>query len=695
MNPTQPKEPTYSSLRVRRLLFGLLSLAIGSMSVAMESALAEVNGASVTANAVRTESKPTDRVRRDASGRWVIDGSLIDLSTVNIAPGQDVVFDTTLPKGLRPIELRGRFIPAVSVTSSNLDIGLLAQAPSAIASGGPRTFAVSARPEADSPSDPYVAFSARTTTGTACPVSSPAQIDSISIVAEGNPTPPSSLADFFPPFLDRLVLRLDPTRNIDERTAQAVLNLTTFVVQKWPNARVIVANGPLSLSPYDRQIYFEDGDRGSLSLRERGEFGSGLVLAGPHNKIDKIAEFVASSDFTASLVRTLTTDGKVYALPEIGHTLTIGDLRGSALTVKGIGTVEQVIPLTQAQLGGQISSISVNISGVAQTAGSGNMSIQLRANGQILASTRVANEEPFNVKGTIARSTLRRDNVITIRATEVSTGLLANEKSSDKPSVDSSVGRSSQSPANDSDAGVRSSDATDSIFNIQGCPSGRHEVTMQLDPGSVFDASIGRGLAAGFERFPQALLPRFDLRFSALTVDELRAAVESIQLLQSISVPRLVPEVFGPNRKHSPGRPTFYVGPTTAELEKLKAPILPPMTASTTNEAQTALEGFAGNGDDHVALVTNGKAGLLVETLLEPTNDPAGWRSLKGDVLIHQNGEVKNLRLRQTRDGEVRGRVVEQTRIGHALIFGFGSGWIVALASGLTRFLRRRRGSSR
>jgi hypothetical protein len=300
----------------------------------------------------------------------------------------------------------------------------------------------------------------------------------------------------------------------------------------------------------------------------------------------------------------------------------------------------------------------------------------------------VANEEPFNVKGNIARSTLRRDNVITVRATEVITAPPFADGSNASRLTAST--EESQTSEKTSSASPDETELMTPTFSPQGCPTGRHEVTMQLDPGSVFDASMGRGLPVGFERFPQGLLPGFDLRFSALTIDELRAAVQSMQLLQSISVPRLHPEVFGPSRSHTPRRPTFYIGPPSAELKKLLAPILPSVNDPLGDAAQSVLEGFAGNGDDHLALVTNGAAALLVETLAEPANNSAGWRSLKGDVLIHQNGEVRNLRLRQTRDGEQRGRLQTNTRIGHALFFGFGAGWILAIFSALVRFLRRR-----
>jgi hypothetical protein len=280
--------------------------------------------------------------------------------------------------------------------------------------------------------------------------------------------------------------------------------------------------------------------------------------------------------------------------------------------------------------------------------------VQLRANDQVLASKRVSNDEPFTLKGTISRSTLARDNVIVVRASEVDTTRKARTIVTDSSGVQTS------------------------------CEPAPPEVTLQLDPGSQFAATLGRGLPAGFDRFPQAFVPGFDVRFSALGTGELQAAANVLQLLQSLSAPRLTPHVVGPSRAHKASRPMIFIGPPNAELTKLDTPIVPEKRLAKNADPISVLQGFAATGDDHLVLVTNGKSADLASTLQTVQSDPRGWRSLRGDVLVRQNGRVRNVRVRPSLgSGEERARIVQHSRIGYALQVGFAMGSGVALFGGL------------
>jgi hypothetical protein len=82
------------------------------------------------------------RVQQDALGRWIVDGALIGLATVNIPGGQDAVFDTTVPAGLTPLELRGHYVIPSSATESWLEIGISGGTPQRVNSTKGRSFSV-------------------------------------------------------------------------------------------------------------------------------------------------------------------------------------------------------------------------------------------------------------------------------------------------------------------------------------------------------------------------------------------------------------------------------------------------------------------------------------------------------------------------------------------------------------------------
>ena len=619
------------------------------------------------------------RVQRDSLDRWVIDGSVVGLEAVNIGAGQDAIFDTTLPAGLSPIELRGRYVVPANDVDSLLEVGVSGETPLEVSSTGDRSFvAPTGFGGPAGSSTEYVEFTARSRLAGSCLAFQPSQIDRVQIVAEGNAAQPSMLADFFPVFLDRLVVRIDATssasstssrdpaeKGIDADVAQTVLRLTTFAVKRWPAARVIVTDQPVPMTPYDRQVAIRVGVKGSVSL-ELLSGQSTLMLTGSKARLPALAEYLASPALEIAFAKSVRTEGRSAAIVELGKVLTIGDLRGRSLTAKGYGTVDQAVTVTQSQLGGQTQSIAVKITGVAQVTGSGRLVVQLRANDQVLATKRVVNDEPFTLKGTISRSALARDNVIVVRASELSSGTVAPDQ-------------------------LALSEAGDTV----NCGKGRPEVTVQLDSGSQFAATLGRGLPAGFDRFPQAFVNGFDVRFTRLRLGELQAAAEVVQLLQGLSAPRLTSKVFGPNRKHKATRPMLYVGPPSKELTELDAPIVPDARVANNEQPISVLQGFAATGDDHLVLVTNGSSASLTSLLANLKADLRGWRSLRGDVVVKQNGRVRNIRVRASLgSGEEKARLNRGPRTVEAMRFGLGLGLAVALFGALLARLFGRRNAS-
>jgi hypothetical protein len=165
-----------------------------------------------------------------------------------------------------------------------------------------------------------------------------------------------------------------------------------------------------------------------------------------------------------------------------------------------------------------------------------------------------------------------------------------------------------------------------------------------------------------------------------LGLGELQAGSDVVQLLQSLSAPRLSPKVYGPKRSHNATRPMIYVGPPSDELTELDAPIVPEQHRAANVKPVSVLQGFAATGDDHLVLVTNGPASDLASTLVAIQADPRGWRSLRGDVVVRQNGRTRNVRVRTSLGaGEEKRRIVLHSRVGYAVRMGFGMGTAIAL----------------
>jgi hypothetical protein len=139
----------------------------------------------------------------------------------------------------------------------------------------------------------------------------------------------------------------------------------------------------------------------------------------------------------------------------------------------------------------------------------------------------------------------------------------------------------------------------------------------------------------------------------------------------------------------------LYVGPPSKELTELDAPIVPDARVANSEQPISVLQGFAATGDDHLVLVTNGSSASLTSLLANLKADLGGWRSLRGDVVVKQNGRVRNIRVRASLgSGEEKSRSTRNPRTFEALRFGLGLGMAVALFGALLARLFGRRNAS-
>ncbi len=522
----------------------------------------------------------------------------------------------------------------------------------------------------------------------------------LALIAVGQPIPARTFADFFPRVLDRLIIRVNAIDVDQPGVAQAVIDMVAFASHRWPAARVVVTNRDLDVSPFDRKVEFRRSEKRSISL-ETNNAGTALVLSSTSADAAGLVAFVSSSQFEASFL----SRAEAGALPRISSRsaagepfVSVSDIRSSAVAA-GLGEATVSLELDQSRFGGQMSSITATVNGVARSTGSESVTVQLRANNRILATKRVGNDEAFELTGSLAIPSLTAKNVFEVRASDLGGPNLA-------------------AGASAATAGV--------------CPLGFKQptVSVELDPTSAFEGTPGVGVSGGFDRFPQAFANGFDIRMARRGMGELVGAASIVELLQHQSPIRLRGRIIADTSSAVElfTRPTLYVStrgsvlgaagsasdsPAAALAALLAGADLQPeakaakststetgsvaikaskasttmATASQNTQNTTApsrvtsaaLGAIESGGADHLVLVAEDDMGIP-QLFVATSEDRRGLRALRGDLLIAHDGVVKNLRMHtDSKPAVVRRVLAAQPRVAYPMWFGFIAGGLIAL----------------
>ena len=626
--------------------------------VCISTALAVVSAPSpLSASTIRSDR----RVQSDGPGRWVVDGSLFGIDSL-VVPGTGTqAISLEFSPGMRGDRLLGTLesIPARAVSPAALGFAVSGQpmANFPYVAGTVSIDLSSPTPQAD-PSTVSVEAMLVNDGRDECRSAEAVTLRDVSVLSVGSAVAPTSFATYFPAVLDRVIVRLDEG-DVDRSTAQAVIDLAGFVARRWSAARVVVTEGEVAISPFDRVIEFRSARKRTVSL-EQSAAGATLVLRGPADGRPEQVSFVASPQFAASFQSA--SDSKPVATDpvELRPFVSVSDLRGGSVRATRPGTASVALDVPQAILGGQMSSITASVNGVAKSDGAGLVTVQLRANDRILETKRVRNDEAFTLTGSLAAPSLKSENTFEVRATG-----------------------SEDSPSGDGGADIAVS-AT--------CARGfaQPDVTLEIDPTSSFEGTGGDGVLAGFERFPQAFAGGFNLQFASLNTAQLSSAVALIELLQHGTAATLRGNVVVgsiPSFEQLT-RPTVYLsdvgfpaGSTTSALASVVAE---------TGKGTTVLGAVETKHLDHLVLGANGDepTSTMLATVAEART---GFRSLRGDLLIENGGVLKNLRV-QNDSVRVNAAVaaLNTNRVEFPFWVGYLGGSVVALIVVVTRHRKRR-----
>jgi hypothetical protein len=338
----------------------------------------------------------------------------------------------------------------------------------------------------------------------------------------------------------------------------------------------------------------------------RGAFGQDIAVA-VRPLESSVSTLVSSSPFS----RVVVVAGEAEADRHIGeetqmvggHQATLAQLGLPAIVIRGPRQHEATVMFSQADLGGPVSGLTFHLSGTYTPAPPrSGARVMVLMNGRLIWSFGPDQRGRFDVSGAVPPAVIERDNTLTLRVS----------------------------------AGAAEHDPADDPFEVA------------VDPGSAVVISRGQTLRPGFDRFPQAFLPRFLVSFDRLAPDTLEAAAQLIAAMQRTTRAPLRPEVVSWDDALHSAKPWLAVVTDYVNARSLSAPLdLAPFRLTDRDHRElvrmdahtplAALEAFA-RGHRDILLLTHRahRQGLLA--LTHDLQAQGGWYGVSGNVWLAPDG---------------------------------------------------------
>ena len=564
------------------------------------------------------------------NGNWIIPLVRAGVSqslelNANIDPTE---LDLPLPAGLRPLELRGTWEPNDATKESTFEakIGLREFSVSS-PSRKPQPFAFGLEgltTPGNTASTLGAVFALKTNDdNNDCiePTRVPPVVRDLRLVLSGEPTSPTTIAEFLPPILDRIVI--DVPEKFDNAVAEGVLKLTARLVAKYSDQPVSISiratNAPaLTAEPFTRHFRIVGAAKPMLRLKTGKD--TTLEVHGNGTSFDDTVEFIGSPAFTTAFSTqvTLTDKSKAEKTPKRARLIKINlDQLRRVLAAQGVNRTRVQFTARQSDVGGPSVRLRLEISGrvVAISGPTRKATVRLSANGRALASSEIALGDGFKLVGAIEPAAMRRENEIIIESDAI---LDPNGR------------------------------------NIQ-CGGAGAVIRLELDPDSSVTNEPGVAVAAGFDRFPQALWAGFDVAMAPAKLEQLAAAAEVIGALQEQAQPVLRANVVDWSAG-STKTVTLWVGGDKAQVTRLRPPLVPgPLTIDSPGvlvaggpsaKSISALEAFETDGVDQLLIATSGQKSDLLTLAKSVRLQNSGWTRLRGDVLVLAGGQTRMAQIR-------------------------------------------------
>lgn len=423
----------------------------------------------------------------------------------------------------------------------------------------------------------------------------------------GQARPPRTLAEFWPPDLQLLVLQV-PAK-LSPPLSTAALRLVahaTLQARGHPlRVRLLPLGEPVSapLGPFVRVVRLKTGIPAQLYLEPvtPHSLWPALVLQAPEGEMPALVDRVVAQWMTAFPLAQITIEQAWQPTPSPVLSLPLTELSYQQLRMQGAGVLESRIVFRQADFGTPISQVALTLQGYTTPLPPGGAAtFTLLFNGGLVYAQPLDGGD-LNVRVELPSSLLRRENTLSLRV----------------------------------------------LYTPPGgqCRVGVHDIIVDVNPRtSRLEAVVGQFLPPGFTRFPQALMPEFRVALDPMSLASLQRAARILMALQRLSPYRaLQPRVLPWQEALEEGAPLVAV--TTPERAvALRPPVEPVPFRLVDYQGQellrvrpdspfALLQAFEHRGRD-VLLLTYWQQPETMDTLLAALETLDGWYRLTGDVWL-------------------------------------------------------------
>ena len=398
----------------------------------------------------------------------------------------------------------------------------------------------------------------------------------------------SGALDFWPTDLTRLHVYVPRTPGSEEATA--ALTLAAFVARRGSEHPVTVTvQGLDSLEPLPRHP--DDGATRVVIIRNASATETRLIDGSDGAPTLLLA---APGPALVTIVEALVGKGSVASHPAPSEQRTFAALGHQAVVLGGTRGTEARLRFSQADLGGPIGAAGIRLVGT-HTGSSRAARLVVSINGNVVRAIPLGPTGRFDAYSDVPRSLLARDNEITMRVSGMCT-----------------------------DVGV--------------------PLVVTVDGASYVHSREGQRLPVGFQRFPQALLPEFDVSVDDGSVEGLDTAAHIIGALQRATHTALRPRVVDWEAGRT-GRLAWLAVARRAESTRdLRLPVKPePFRLMDSARNEVLRVGKGSRFVELLAINQQGRDGLVVThsewpeglTLLGAAlGTSRGWSALSGDAWI-------------------------------------------------------------
>lgn len=450
-----------------------------------------------------------------------------------------------------------------------------------------------------------------------CGLGESVEISDLSVLFAGTEAAPTTIAEFFPPVLQRLTIYAPIEANDSE--AQAVLTLASAVARAYrsqdPAITVVKQSrgaAPPPASQLTRAVVVESGDAG-MALMNGNQPGVFLRVTGRGGQLSDQASLLVNQLQSLAQGPSVRVDqpGSESGPQTDEFTFEELGLNGEASVLR---TADLTVGVDRAALGGgRVDGATVNLKAAhTPVAELDAATVMVSVNGQAVYSAPLGSsgelDTTFEVPGELLRQRIGMEFALTYSPRQLCNPMIA-------------------------------------------------PLTFQLDPQSTVTVRRGGPTPGGFDAVPSALSPEFLVAMDGTSPDQLDYATQVVADVARLTSTLLTPRVVAVNDAADAETGALIVAnASTLQETSLRPPVggesavvqvdLPEALRAEIPNGLGSIQVFADESRDRtVVLVTTSGAWSLVEPLFGYVDQlPDNWASLQGNVLAAgEGGTVTNL----------------------------------------------------